>query len=73
MLSNSAGTSHACLLSIWNMTGATEELNFVLFELKFKNWYLIQLLENFVVYLEQLALWVFGTPWVWNNCKCYEI
>lgn len=36
------------------MTSATEERNFILFESKFKKWYLTQLLENFVVYLEQL-------------------
>lgn len=65
MLSSIAATSHVWLLSIWNMT--TEELIFVLFKFKLKNWYLIQFLENFVVYLEQLELWVFGTLWIWNN------
>lgn len=53
MLSNTAATSYMWLLNIWSMTSATEELNFILFELKWKKWYLTQLLKNFVVYLEQ--------------------
>lgn len=37
MLSNTAATSYMWLLSIWSMTSATEELNFILFELKLKS------------------------------------
>lgn len=58
MLSNRVATGHMWLLNIWSMTSATEELKFILCELKFKNWYLIQLLAKFVGYLEQ-----FGCDW----------